>query len=101
MLAARITLPHFSVSPAISLPKSAGEPGSTVPPMSAKPRFHPGINETRVNFLVEFIDDLGGSVPGRTDAIPLARFVSRQKIPHSGKLRKHLHPRRGGHGKCA
>ena len=26
------TLPHFSVSSAMSLPKSAGEPGSTVPP---------------------------------------------------------------------
>src|SRR5262245_61829323 len=35
MLAARITLPHFSVSAAISLPKSAGEPTSTVPPNSA------------------------------------------------------------------
>jgi hypothetical protein len=35
MLAARITLPHFSVSSAISLPKSAGEPASTVPPRSA------------------------------------------------------------------
>src|SRR5262245_66402307 len=29
------TLPHFSVSSAISLPKSAGEPASTVPPRSA------------------------------------------------------------------
>jgi hypothetical protein len=37
MLAARITLPHFSVSSAISLPKSAGEPASTVPPRSARP----------------------------------------------------------------
>ena len=27
MLAARITLPHFSVSSAMSLPKSAGETG--------------------------------------------------------------------------
>src|SRR5262249_59013927 len=35
MLAARITLPHFSVSSASSLPKSAGEPGSTVVPTSA------------------------------------------------------------------
>src|SRR5262249_38279293 len=35
MLAARITLPHFSVSSAISLAKSAGEPGSTVAPRSA------------------------------------------------------------------
>jgi hypothetical protein len=35
MLAARITLPHFSVSSAMSLPKSAGEPASTTPPNSA------------------------------------------------------------------
>src|SRR5262249_32219039 len=30
-----ITLPHFSVSSAMSLPKSAGEPPSAVPPRSA------------------------------------------------------------------
>src|SRR5262249_10831445 len=35
MFAARITLPHFSVSSAISLPKSLGEPGRTLPPRSA------------------------------------------------------------------
>ena len=29
------TLPHFSVSSAMSLPKSAGEPASAVPPRSA------------------------------------------------------------------
>jgi tripartite-type tricarboxylate transporter receptor subunit TctC len=29
------TLPHFSVSSAISFPKSAGEPGSVMPPRSA------------------------------------------------------------------
>src|SRR5712671_2388781 len=34
MLAARITLAHFSVSAAISLPKSAGEPGKTSAPSS-------------------------------------------------------------------
>src|SRR5262245_24381868 len=33
------TLPHFSVSSAISLPKSAGEPASTVPPRSASRAF--------------------------------------------------------------
>src|SRR3981081_2407691 len=36
MLAVRITLAHFSVSSASSLPKSAGEPGSTVTPKSTK-----------------------------------------------------------------
>src|SRR5262249_53016736 len=35
MFAARITLPHFSVSSAMSLLKSAGEPASTVLPRSA------------------------------------------------------------------
>src|SRR5712672_1780096 len=34
-LAARTTLPHFSVSSAMSLPKSAGEPPSAMPPSSA------------------------------------------------------------------
>src|SRR5262249_56726989 len=33
------TLLHFSVSSAISLPKSAGEPASTVPPRSASRAF--------------------------------------------------------------
>jgi hypothetical protein len=35
MLAARITLAHFSVSSAMSLPKSAGEPANAVAPTSA------------------------------------------------------------------
>src|SRR5262249_4611771 len=34
-LAATITLPHFLVSSEMSLPKSAGEPASTVPPRLA------------------------------------------------------------------
>src|SRR6516165_255726 len=33
------TLPHFSVSSAMSLPKSAGEPGSAVAPHSASRAF--------------------------------------------------------------
>jgi hypothetical protein len=39
MLAVRITLPHFSVSSAINLLKSAGEPGSAVTPNSASRAF--------------------------------------------------------------
>ena len=35
MLAARITLPHFSVSSAISLPNSVGDSVREVPPRSA------------------------------------------------------------------
>jgi hypothetical protein len=39
MLRARMTLPHFSVSSTMSLPKAAGEPGRTVPPRSASRDF--------------------------------------------------------------
>ena len=42
MFAARMTLPHFSVSSAMSLPKSAGEPGIKVPPRSASRTFSLG-----------------------------------------------------------
>ena len=54
-----ITLAHFSVSSAISLPKSAGEPGSTVPPRSANRCLQFGIGEACIDLLVELIDDLG------------------------------------------
>src|SRR5438445_7284163 len=37
----RTTLPHLSVSSAISLPKSAGEPGIGAPPMAASFAFMP------------------------------------------------------------
>src|SRR5215510_11887951 len=39
MLAIRITLAHFSVSSAMSFPKSADEPAITVPPRSASRAF--------------------------------------------------------------
>ena len=39
---ARTTLPHFSVSSAMSLPKSDGEPGIVSPPMSASRAFISG-----------------------------------------------------------
>jgi hypothetical protein len=42
MLAARITLAHFSVSSATSLPKSAGEAAIAAPPESANSAFTSG-----------------------------------------------------------
>src|SRR5262249_11833661 len=42
MLRARMSLPHFSVSSAMSLPKSVGEYASTSPPRSASRPFNLG-----------------------------------------------------------
>ena len=60
MLAARITLPHFSVSSAMSLPKSAGEPGSTVPPWSASRAFMFGSVRAAFTSLLSFSTISGG-----------------------------------------
>ena len=42
----------------------------------SEPRFHVGIGESRIDLLVEFVDDLGGRVPGCADAEHGARFVA-------------------------
>ena len=68
MLAARITLAHFSVSSAMSLPKSAGEPGKHRAAEVGKPRLHLGIGEAGVDLLVELVDDLSRRVLGRAEA---------------------------------
>src|SRR5271169_464499 len=55
ILAARITLPHFSISSAMSLPKSAGEPPSTVPPTSANRSFVLGSASTALISLLSLL----------------------------------------------
>ena len=70
MFANLITLAHFSVSSAMSLPNSAGEPAKHRAAQVGKPRLHLGIGEAGVDLLVELVDDFGGRVLGRADAIP-------------------------------
>ena len=49
-----MTLPHFSVSSVMSLPKSLGEPGSTVPPRSASRAFILGSASAALISLLNF-----------------------------------------------
>ena len=90
MLPARITLAHFSVSSAMNLPKSAGEPGNGVPPRSAGHAFHLEIGQAPVDFFVEFIDDLGGRALHRTDAEPTDRLVARYEFAYRRDIRQHV-----------
>ena len=86
MLAARITLPHFSVSSAM-LPKSAGEPGSAMRPNSANRALILGSAQSLVDLSIELLDHLDGCVSGRSDAptrcLPrsLARIHPRSGYP--------------------
>ena len=39
------------------------------------PRFHLGIGESRIDLLVEYVDDLVGRAPGCADARPSGRLI--------------------------
>src|SRR6516165_6062109 len=65
MLAARITLPHFSVSSAISLPNWAGDPGSGVPPRSARRAFILGSSRAALTSLLSWSTISAGVAHGR------------------------------------
>src|SRR5262249_40268911 len=67
MLAARITLAHFSVSSRISLPKSAGEPGSTMSPMSANRAFIERLPRAALTSILSFSIILGDMPLGATN----------------------------------
>src|SRR5262245_33212725 len=49
-----ITLPHFSISSAISFPNSAGDPGSARPPRSARRSFILGSASAALTSLLSF-----------------------------------------------
>jgi len=54
------TLPHFSVSAAMNLPKSTGERAVTGDAQVGKSRFHICVGEARIDLFVESVDDLSG-----------------------------------------
>src|SRR5262245_15469008 len=75
-----ITLPHFSVSSTISLPNWTDDPGSGVPPRSARRALILGSASAHVNFLVQLLHDVSWRVPGGTDASPVDSTRSPARI---------------------
>ena len=59
MLAARITLAHFSVSSAMKLAEVGGRARKHGAAQIGKPRLNLGIGEGGVDLVVELVDDLG------------------------------------------
>ena len=97
MFAARITLPHFSVSSAMNLPKSAGEPESTVPPRSAIRALILGSARPALISLLSLSTISTGVFLRRADAEPCAGLVARHEFAHSREVRQRLRARRGRH----
>src|SRR6516165_6697160 len=77
MLAAWIIFPHFSVASTMNLQKSAGVIDFGTLPTS---RHHFVINESRIDLFVKLINDLGGRVLRRNQAIPHACLVTRYEL---------------------
>src|SRR6516225_1736339 len=101
MLAARITLPHFSVSSAMSLPKSAGEPASTRLPRSASCalifRSASAVLISRLSLLMTSVGVfLGEPMPDH----PL-RLVARHEFADGRDVGQRLRARRGRHSERA
>ena len=91
------TLPHFSVSSAISLPKSAGEPASTVPPRSASRAFmlrsaRPALISLLSLSTISTDVFFGAPIPTQ-----LARLVARHELGHGRDAGQRVRARRGGY----
>src|SRR5262245_54233191 len=94
-LAARITFPHFCVSLAISLAKSAGAPGGTMNPRSANRALILGLARAALISLLS-LSTISAGVPwGRRC---LAKVVARHEFAHSRYVRQRLQTGRGRHG---
>src|SRR5262249_35144443 len=59
-------------------------------PKVGKPRLQLGISEPRIDLVIEFINDLGRRVFGRTEANPLARLETRHEIANGRDIRECL-----------
>ena len=97
MLAARITLAHFSVSSRISLPKSSGEPRKHHAAEVGEPRLYLRIGKRGIDLGIELLDDRSRRVLGRNEPDPLARLETRNELAERRNVRQRLRARRGRH----
>src|SRR6266700_2999289 len=58
----------------------------------AEPSLYLGVGEAGIGLLVELLDNLGGRVLGRAEAIHEARLVARDELAHGRNVRQRLRP---------
>jgi hypothetical protein len=97
MLAARMTLAHFSVSSAMSFPNSAESPQSMCRPGQQKPVLHP---RSGIDFLIELIDNRGRRAPWRSHTVPRACLIAWNEIVYRWDFRQRQNALRRTFRKC-
>ena len=91
------TLPHFTVSSTMSLPKSAGEPGSAVEPNSASRAFILGSARAALISLLSLSTISAGVFFGAPMPVQKLELVAWHEFIHSRDVRECWRARRGGH----
>ena len=84
------TFAHFSVSSAINLPKSAGDPANGTSRRVGKALPHLGIGKSGVDLSIEPVDYVGGRGFGSDNPIPTVCLIARQKFAHGRDVRQNL-----------
>ena len=97
MFAVRITLAHFSVSSAMSLPKSAGEPASTVPSRSASRALNLGSASAALISLLSLSTISAGVFLGAPRPKHRACFVAGDELAHRRDVRQRFRAHRRGY----
>src|SRR6516225_4094102 len=90
-------LAHFSISSAMSLPKSAGETTSGVPPKSASRALILGSARPALISPLSFSTISAGRGLRCADAEPGARLVARHKLTGGRDVGQHVRLGRGGY----
>src|SRR5262245_11205495 len=78
-------------------PKVDGREREHVATQVGKPRLDLGVGEAGIDFLVKPVDDFGGRVFRRADAVPTGRLETRHELSHGRHLGQHVRPCRVRH----
>jgi hypothetical protein len=97
MSAALTTLPHFSVSSAMNLPKSAGEPGKVTPASSAICAFSLGSARPALISLFSLLTISTGVFLGAPTPNPGSRLEAGHELTDRRDIQKHLRARGSGY----
>src|SRR5262249_19500506 len=83
------------------LSEMGGRTGYYGAPQVREPCLYFGIGQSRIDLLVELLDNFVWCISGRGDPVPGACLITRQEIAQGRQLRQHLRARRAGHGQRA
>jgi hypothetical protein len=81
----------------MNLPNSAGEVGKNGAAQVGKPRVNHGIGKSRVDRLVELINDISVRLRGCSEANPVVRLIAWKKIRHCWDIGQRVRAHSGGH----